>query len=115
MRVTEVRPETHLGSIPENCACALEPVPCIAVCDSGAGFFVWLFSRIGGAKNEVKGLLEKQENKDTKANQRRFLCPACGKHTVLWLLPTTQITDLPIKCKRCGKESIVSITPEPVP
>ena len=50
-----------------------------------------------------------------KGNQRRFLCPECGKHTVLWLLPTTEIKDLPIKCKRCGKESIVNVTPEPVP
>lgn len=50
-----------------------------------------------------------------RENQRRFLCPECGKHTVLWLLPTTEIKDLPIKCKRCGKESIVSISPEPVP
>ncbi|MBQ6852442.1 MAG: hypothetical protein IJO04_05380 [Oscillospiraceae bacterium] len=50
-----------------------------------------------------------------KENQRRFLCPICGKHTVLWLLPTTEVKDLPIKCKRCGKESIVNIVPEPVP
>ncbi len=46
---------------------------------------------------------------------RRFLCPSCGKHTVLWLLPTTTVKDLPIKCKRCGKESIVNIPFVPVP
>ena len=25
------------------CACALEPVPCIALCDIGTGFFIWSF------------------------------------------------------------------------
>ncbi len=42
---------------------------------------------------------------------RRFLCPLCAKHTVLWLLPNTEIKNLPIKCKRCGKESIVNVEP----
>lgn len=48
-------------------------------------------------------------------NKKRYLCPVCGKHTVLWLLPTTQVKDLPVKCKRCGAESIVSISFEPEP
>lgn len=48
-------------------------------------------------------------------NKRRYLCPACGKATVLFLLPTTQIRDLPVKCKRCGIESIVNILSEPAP
>ena len=50
-----------------------------------------------------------------KTNQRRFRCPACGKHTVLWLLPTTEVKDLPVKCKLCGAERIVNIPPEPAP
>lgn len=58
---------------------------------------------------------EKVQEENTKSNQRRFLCPVCGKHTVLWLLPTTEIKDLPIKCKRCGKESVVSVSPDPEP
>lgn len=58
---------------------------------------------------------EKQQNEETKTNQRRFFCPACGKHTVLWLLPTTEVKDLPIKCKRCGVESVVNISCEPAP
>ena len=66
-------------------------------------------------ENEVKKLQEKMQTKETNANKRRFLCPVCGKHTVLWLLPTTQIRDLPVKCKRCGEESIVNISPEPAP
>lgn len=49
---------------------------------------------------------------EVEGNRRRFFCPLCGKHTVLWLLPTTEIKDLPIKCKRCGKESIISVDPE---
>ena len=50
-----------------------------------------------------------------KTNQRRFLCPACGKHTVLWLLPTTEVKDLPIKCKRCAYEGVVNIPSAPAP
>ena len=50
-----------------------------------------------------------------KANRIRFLCPACGKHTVLFLLPTTEVKDLPVKCKRCGKESVVNIPSAPEP
>ena len=46
-----------------------------------------------------------------KTERRRYLCPLCGKHTVLWLLPDTEIKNLPIKCKRCNKESIISINP----
>ena len=50
-----------------------------------------------------------------KTDQRRFLCPVCGKHTVLWLLPTTEVKNLPIKCKRCGVESVINISPVPAP
>lgn len=50
---------------------------------------------------------------DTK--QKRYLCPACGKHTVLWLLPSTAVRDLPVKCKRCGKMSVLNIDFEPEP
>lgn len=58
-----------------------------------------LEQRVGEEKNEL----------------RRFLCPACGKHTVLWLLPTTEVKDLPVKCKRCGKESVINISLVPAP
>lgn len=44
------------------------------------------------------------------------MCPACGKHKVLRLTPTTVAKDLPVYCKRCGKESIVNIpNQEPAP
>lgn len=58
---------------------------------------------------------DKLQTPERENKLRRFLCPACGKHTVLWLLPTTEVKDLPIKCKRCGQENVVSITPIPVP
>ncbi len=50
----------------------------------------------------------------TEANiqKRRFLCPECGKHTILWILPETEIKNLPVKCKLCGKESVVNILPK---
>ena len=50
-----------------------------------------------------------------ETNRRRFLCPACGKHTLLFLLPGTVIRDLPMKCKRCGAETVVNIAIEPEP
>lgn len=43
-----------------------------------------------------------------ETSRQRLLCPICGKHTVLWLLPDTEIKNLPIKCKLCGKESIIN-------
>ena len=43
------------------------------------------------------------------------MCPACGKHKVLKLLPNTEARSLAVFCKRCGKESIVNISPEPAP
>lgn len=56
--------------------------------------------------------LEKQPTKNNpKAPLRRYLCPNCGKHTVLWLRPDTEVKNLPIKCKLCGKESVVNIDP----
>ena len=50
-----------------------------------------------------------------KTNRKRVLCPACGRHTVAWMLPTTVIKDMPVKCNRCGSESVLNISfvPEP--
>lgn len=50
-----------------------------------------------------------------KTNRGWLMCPACGKHKVLRLLPTTTAKDLAVFCKHCGKESIVNISPKPVP
>lgn len=46
------------------------------------------------------------------ANQKRFICPRCRKSTVLWLLPTTEVRDLPVKCKRCHSEMVLNIPAE---
>lgn len=59
----------------------------------------------------MQNTLKSKPTDDAEKNLRRFLCPLCGKHTVLWLLPDTEIKNLPIKCKRCGKESIVNVEP----
>lgn len=56
-------------------------------------------------------LQKNRESMEGEPVRRRYLCPLCSKHTVLWLLPTTLVVDLPIKCKRCGNESVVSIMP----
>ena len=44
-----------------------------------------------------------------KSNRRPAPCPVCGKGAVAYLLPTTVVKDLPVKCKRCGAESILNI------
>lgn len=42
-------------------------------------------------------------------------CPVCGKGKVLKLRPDTTVRNLPVKCKRCGQTSIVTIDePEPL-
>jgi ribosomal protein S27E len=50
-----------------------------------------------------------------KTNRRRIACPACGKGTVIWMLPSSAVKDLPVKCKLCGKESVLNISCVPVP
>ncbi len=50
-----------------------------------------------------------------RTNPGWLKCPACGKHKVLRLLPNTTAKDLPVFCKRCGKETFVNITLEPAP
>lgn len=37
------------------------------------------------------------------------MCPVCGRHRVLRLEPGTEAKQLPVYCKRCGRESIVNI------
>ncbi len=62
-------------------------------------------------KNALQNDLNNLMENELETSMRRFLCPLCGKHTVLWLLPTTEIRDLPIKCKLCGKESVINVEP----
>lgn len=49
------------------------------------------------------------------ATRKPVPCPVCGKGAVAYLLPTTEIRDLPVKCKRCGAESVLNIPLVPVP
>lgn len=50
-----------------------------------------------------------------RTNNGWLLCPACGKHKVLKLLPETRAENLIVHCKRCGVESVVNILQVPVP
>lgn len=61
----------------------------------------------------MQDLSQKVQLDESESTRRRFLCPLCSKHTVLWLLPTKEIKNLPIKCKRCGKETVISVAPMP--
>ena len=49
------------------------------------------------------------------ANRKPVPCPACHKGAVAYLLPETVIRNLPVKCKRCGVESVLNIPVVPVP
>ena len=50
-----------------------------------------------------------------KTKRTTVRCPVCKKGPVLYLLPTTEVKDLPVKCKKCGAESVINISPVPVP
>lgn len=50
-----------------------------------------------------------------KTNQRWLMCPACGKQKLARVMPSTEVKDLVLHCKRCGQESIVNISFEPEP
>lgn len=43
-------------------------------------------------------------------DERWIVCPACGRGKVLKALPTTEVKDLPVYCKRCHQQSIVNIS-----
>lgn len=60
-------------------------------------------------------LQNKLLTEEAMSTRRRFLCPICEKHTVLWLLPDTEIRNLPMKCKRCKGEIIVTVEPPTEP
>lgn len=44
-------------------------------------------------------------------DRKRFRCPKCGSHTLLFLRPDTEVKNLPVKCKHCKQEIIVNIAP----
>lgn len=44
-------------------------------------------------------------------NRTRFRCPECGKQTLFFLRPDTEVKNLPVKCKTCNMEVIVNIQP----
>ena len=49
------------------------------------------------------------------ANRKPVPCPVCRKGAVAYALPNTVIRNLPVKCKRCGAESVLNIPVVPVP
>ena len=49
------------------------------------------------------------------ANKERVVCPICHKQTLLFLLPGTEAKSLPVWCKRCNREIVLDILPEPEP
>ena len=49
------------------------------------------------------------------ASRKPVPCPVCGKGAVAYALPDTVIRNLPVKCKRCGVESVLNIPVVPVP
>lgn len=60
-------------------------------------------------------LIIESEYGKIKTNPGWLRCPICGKHKVLRLEASTEAKDLPVFCKRCGKEIIMNISPEPAP
>ena len=44
-------------------------------------------------------------------SRERYRCPSCGKQTLFFLMPDTEVKNLPVKCKTCQKEIIVNIQP----
>ena len=50
-----------------------------------------------------------------KATQNWLVCPVCQKQKLARLLPTTEVKDLALHCKRCNREVIVNNLSEPAP
>ncbi len=40
----------------------------------------------------------------------KIVCPKCGHATQVKILPTTALTDFPLFCKHCRKETIVNMS-----
>jgi hypothetical protein len=39
----------------------------------------------------------------------KLICPLCGRPTQQRVLPTTTLTDFPLYCKVCRRESVVNV------
>ena len=48
-------------------------------------------------------------------NPRWLICPECRRMKLARLLPGTQVKNLAMHCRKCGREVIVNILPEPEP
>jgi transcription elongation factor Elf1 len=48
-------------------------------------------------------------------NKRRVVCPVCRKQTLLFVTAKTEAKNLPVWCKRCNREVVLNILPEPEP
>jgi DNA-directed RNA polymerase subunit RPC12/RpoP len=86
----------------------------IVTYDYGTGFFILSLDsyECENEEDNLKTILQKNlTQNEPKTPRRRYLCPLCSKQTVLWLLPDTEIKNLPVKCKRCGREIIVNVSP----
>lgn len=57
-----------------------------------------------------KTLTARQESVILIVRNGRAICPVCGRETQQRVLPGTQLRDLPLYCKRCRSESIVSLS-----
>ena len=62
-------------------------------------------------KGGLKQLNSQKECGKIMTNRRRYRCPVCGKQTLFFLRDDTEVKNLPVKCKTCGKEVIVNILP----
>ena len=48
-------------------------------------------------------------------NRKRVTCPICRKQTLLFVTANTEARNLPVWCKRCNREAVLNISPEPEP
>lgn len=60
-------------------------------------------------KQMCKKSLTVQRSSDTLGVDQWIKCPCCGKIRFFHLLPSTAGTDIPVYCRRCKKEILVTI------
>ncbi len=63
--------------------------------------------------NKNKVLIIPAKSGTIEASDRWVACPVCGKQKFFHVHPSTRGRNIPVYCRKCKKEYLIDIAPEP--